>query len=88
MALASSNNPTVHTQILPHSPSTDSHLLQTPTSFTCAKCMSQCVPYLMTMLDACEKCKPIVTELTEGDELATYKLIEESAVKLFYAADQ
>jgi len=40
------------------------------------------------MLDACEKCKPIVTELTEGDELATYKLIEDAAVKLFYAADK
>ena len=48
----------------------------------------QCLPFLMTMLDACEKCKPIVTELTEGDELATYKLIEDAAVKLFYAADK
>lgn len=42
----------------------------------------------MTMLDACEKCKPLVDSITERDELTTYKLVEDAAVKLFYAADK
>lgn len=40
------------------------------------------------MLDACESCKPVVDMITERDELTTYKLIEDAAVKLFYAADK
>eukprot|EP00038_Savillea_parva_P006639 m.164942 g.164942 ORF g.164942 m.164942 type:complete len:370 (-) comp12495_c0_seq1:3578-4687(-) len=47
-----------------------------------------CVPYLMAMLDACEKCKPIVDGITDRDEMATYKLVEDAAVKIFYAADK
>mmetsp|Transcript_94032 Transcript_94032/g.130589 ORF Transcript_94032/g.130589 Transcript_94032/m.130589 type:complete len:364 (+) Transcript_94032:39-1130(+) len=47
-----------------------------------------CTPYLMTMLDACEKCKPIVDSITDRDELTTYKIVEDAAVKLFYAADK
>lgn len=47
-----------------------------------------CKTFMFAMLQACENCKPIVHEVTDGDELRTYKIIEDAAVKFFHAADR